>query len=178
MVGCVRRGGRRDDRRPQTTRGGGGARPLHPRRRARRDVRPPVDANSLHRFTDPLYRQRFAQTLAGFLCRLDSDGGTESSRLTRPNAMVPERKETTQRFVNVSGMAEPHPDASLSFLPPPDGEGLCDVILDARDGLVLLARARGHEPPDLHLLLCSPARLGAFSSSFCPIRLASSRILG
>ena len=27
--------------RPQTARGGGGARPLHPRRRARRDVRPP-----------------------------------------------------------------------------------------------------------------------------------------
>jgi hypothetical protein len=162
MVGCVRRGGRRDDRRPQTARGGGGARPLHPH----------------HRFTDPLYRQRFAQTLAGFLCRLDGDGGTESSRLTRPNAMVPERKETTRRFVNVSGMAEPHPDASLSFLPPPDGEGLRDVILDARDGLVLLARARGHEPPDLHRLLCSPARLGAFSSSFRPIRLAPSQILG
>jgi hypothetical protein len=128
--------------------------------------------------TDPLYRQRFAQTLAGFLCRVDGDGGTESSRLTRPNAMVPEQKETTRRFINVSGMAEPHPDAFLPFLSPPHGEGLHDVILDAHDGLVLLAHARGHEPPDLHLLLCSPARLGAFSSSFRPIRLAPSRILG
>lgn len=131
-----------------------------------------LPANSLHRFkcvskawcglvTDPLHRQRFAQTLAGFLCRVDGDGGTESSRLTRPNATVPERKETTRRFVNVSGMAEPHPDASLSFLPPPDAEGLSDVIMDARDGLVLLARARGHEPPDLHppacYLVCNPA---------------------
>jgi hypothetical protein len=124
-----------------------------------------MDANSLHRFkciskawcslvTDPLHRQRFAQTLAGFLCRVDGDGGTESSRLTRPNAMVPERKETTRRFVNVSGMAESHPDASLSFLPPSNAKGLRDVILDARDGLVLLARAGGHEPPDLHPTAC------------------------
>jgi hypothetical protein len=63
-----------------------------------------LPANSLHRFkcvskawcglvTDPLHRQRFAQTLAGFLCRVDGDGGTESSWLTRPNATVPERKE-------------------------------------------------------------------------------------
>jgi hypothetical protein len=35
-----------------------------------------------------------------------------------------------------------------------------------------------HRRTDLHLLLCSPARLGAFSSSFRPIRLARSRILG
>ena len=35
-----------------------------------------------------------------------------------------------------------------------------------------------HRRMDLHLLLCSPARLGAFSSSFRPIRLAPSQILG
>ncbi|PWZ11146.1 hypothetical protein Zm00014a_028226 [Zea mays] len=54
-----------------------------------------LPANSLHRFkcvskawcglvTDPLHRQRFAQTLAGFLYHVDGDGGTESSWLTRP----------------------------------------------------------------------------------------------
>jgi hypothetical protein len=114
-----------------------------------------LPANSLHRFkcvskvwcglvTDPLHRQLFAQTVAGFLCRVDGDGDTESSRLTRPNAMVLERKETMRRFVNVSGMAELHPDA----------KGLHNVILDDCDGLVLLARARGHEPPDLHPPAC------------------------
>jgi hypothetical protein len=45
-------------------------------------------------------------------------------------------------------------EPSLSFLPPPDTEGLRDVILDARDGLVLLAHAQGHEPPDLHPPAC------------------------
>jgi hypothetical protein len=59
-------------------------------------------------------------------------------------------------------MAEPLPDASFSFLPPPSdsAEAFRDVILDARDGLVLLARVRGHESPDLHppacYLVCNP----------------------
>ncbi|XP_066393475.1 uncharacterized protein [Miscanthus floridulus] len=72
-----------------------------------------LPANSLHRFkcvskawcglvTDPLHCQRYAQTLAGFLC---ADGacescrrvgsGAESSRRTCPHATVPERKRTT-----------------------------------------------------------------------------------
>ncbi|XP_066396868.1 uncharacterized protein [Miscanthus floridulus] len=152
-----------------------------------------LPANSLHRFkcvskawcglvTDPLHRQRYSQTLAGFLCAdvdvaaaaasacesccVAGHGGAESSRRTCSHATVPERKKTTtrrRRFVNVSGMAEPLPDASLSFLPPPpdDAEGFRDAILDARDGLILLARARRHEAPDLHppacYLVCNPA---------------------
>ncbi|ONM54330.1 hypothetical protein ZEAMMB73_Zm00001d020140 [Zea mays] len=52
-----------------------------------------------------------------------------------------ESKETTPRFVNVSGMAKPQPDASLSFLLPPDAaaEGLHDMILNARDDLDVLS---------------------------------------
>lgn len=154
-----------------------------------------LPANSLHRFkcvskawcglvTDPLHRQRYAQTLAGFLCAdvaaaaaadgacescrreggVAVGGEAESSRRTCPHATLPlERERTTRRrFVNVSGMAEPLPDASFSFLPPPpddadaEGEGgFRDVILDARDGFVLLARVRGHdEAPDLHPPAC------------------------
>jgi len=54
---------------------------------------------------------------------------------------VQESKETTPRFVNVSGMAKPQPDASLSFLLPPDAaaEGLHDMILNARDDLDVLS---------------------------------------
>jgi hypothetical protein len=54
---------------------------------------------------------------------------------------VSESKETTPRFVNVSGMAKPQPDASLSFLLPPDAaaEGLHDMILNARDDLDVLS---------------------------------------
>lgn len=147
-----------------------------------------LPANSLHRFkcvskawcglvTDPLHRHRYAQTLAGFLCpdvaaastacdicRASADAAApESSRRTCPHAY----KTTTRRrrFVNVSGMAEPLPDASFSFMTPPDAaasEGFRDVVLDARDGLVLLARVRGHdEAPDLHppacgYLVCNP----------------------
>ena len=142
-----------------------------------------LPANSLHRFkcvskawcglvTDPLHRQRYAQTLAGFLCAdvAVAADGAESSRRTCPHATVPEREKRTttrRRFVNVSGMAEPHPDASFSFLPsppppPPDStEAFRDVILDVRDGLVLLASVRGHEAPDLHppacYFVCNPA---------------------
>ncbi|KAJ1288061.1 hypothetical protein BS78_02G060000 [Paspalum vaginatum] len=137
--------------------------------------------------TDPLHRQGFAQTLAGFLCvdaaasdddtdirgvcescrGEDGDGGgaAESSLRACRHAMLLKRG-LTRRFLNVSRMAEPLIDASFSFLPPPaadaDAEEFRDVILDARDGLVLLARVRRQDgPPDLHppacYLVCNPA---------------------
>ncbi|CAN6180757.1 unnamed protein product [Urochloa humidicola] len=133
-----------------------------------------LPAKSLHRFkcvskswcahiTDPLHRHRFAQTLAGFLCadescrRPDTDGGAESSN---------RRISITRRFVNVSGMAPPLIDPTFPFLPllPPAAAGdveFRDVILDARDGLLLLARVRERDDsPDLHppacYLVCNP----------------------
>ncbi|XP_034582877.1 uncharacterized protein [Setaria viridis] len=133
-----------------------------------------LPAKSLHRFkcvskawcglvTDPLHRVRFAQTLAGFLCADDGGGdGAESSHRTCPHAAVSNRV-ITRRFINVSRMAAPLIDATFPFLPPapPTGEGFRDVIVDARDGLVLLARVRRHESPDLHppacYLVCNPA---------------------
>lgn len=96
------------------------------------------------------------------ICR--EGGGAESSlRVCRHAAAMLEKRRLTRRFLNVSRMVDPLVDASFSFLPPPpaDAEGLRDVILDARDGLVLLARVRGHEAPDLHppacYLVCNPA---------------------
>ncbi|RLN35900.1 uncharacterized protein C2845_PM03G21990 [Panicum miliaceum] len=136
--------------------------------------------------TDPLHRERYAQTLAGFLhadvgvataadgeigggvcesCR-EGDGAAESSLRMCRHVMLSKRR-ITRRFINISRMAEPLIDAAFSFLPPPrappagDGEEFRDVIVDARDGLVLLARVRRHEAPDLHpparYLVCNPA---------------------
>jgi len=136
--------------------------------------------------TDPLHRERYAQTLAGFLhadvvvataaegetgggvcesCREgDGDGAAEESSLRMCRHAMLSKRRVTRRFINVSGMAEPLIDAAFSFLPPPpagDGAGFRDVILDARDGLVLLARVRRHEAADLHppacYLVCNPA---------------------
>jgi hypothetical protein len=158
-----------------------------------------LPAKPLHRFkcvskswcglvTDPVHRERFAQTLAGFLCadvadadtdasgteiggggesvcescREVGDGdGVESSHRTCPHATLSNRR-LTRRFVNVSRMAAPLIDPTFPFLPPAAGEGsFRDVIVDARDGLVLLARVRRHESPDLHppacYLVCNPA---------------------
>ncbi|KAF8732067.1 hypothetical protein HU200_016023 [Digitaria exilis] len=143
---------------------------------------------------DPLNRHRFAQTLAGFLCLdvfaasasgtaagteschdgvQDDDGRGESSRRTCPHTtrLAKSNGRATRRFVNVSRMAEPLIDATFSFLPPPpppplSGEGFFfrDVILDARDGLILLARVHDHDSsssPDHHppasYFVCNPA---------------------
>ncbi|CAN6213366.1 unnamed protein product [Urochloa humidicola] len=134
-----------------------------------------LPAKSLHRFkcvskswcgllTDPLHRHRFAQTLAGFLCSAadgDFGGGTSVS----DGAESSRRRIITRRFVNVSGMAPPLIDATFPFLPPPPAAAgdveFRDVILDARDGLFLLARVQGHDDsPDLHppscYLVCNP----------------------
>ncbi|KAG2632194.1 uncharacterized protein LOC120659575 [Panicum virgatum] len=136
--------------------------------------------------TDPLHRERYAQTLAGFLhadvvvataaegeigggvCEScsegDGAGAAEESSLRMCRHVMLSKRRITRRFINVSGMAEPLIDAAFSFLPPPpagDGAGFRDVILDARDGLVLLARVRRHEAADLHppacYLVCNPA---------------------
>ncbi|CAL5078787.1 unnamed protein product [Urochloa decumbens] len=127
-----------------------------------------LPAKSLHRFkcvskawcallTDPLHRHRFAQTLAGFLC---SDAGfCKCCRRADRRISITRRR----RFVNVSRMAAPLVDATFPFLPP-RLQGFRDVILDARDGLVLLARFRGHggdspglHPPPACYLVCNPA---------------------
>ncbi|OEL13848.1 hypothetical protein BAE44_0025132 [Dichanthelium oligosanthes] len=107
-----------------------------------------LPSRSLHQFkfvskawcglvTDPLHRERFAQTLAGFLhaeidavaaaeaeigvgvcenCREDG-GSAESWHRTCRHAILSNRKITRQ-FINLSRMAEPLIDASFFFLPP------------------------------------------------------------
>ncbi|KAL6647575.1 hypothetical protein ACP70R_015012 [Stipagrostis hirtigluma subsp. patula] len=131
--------------------------------------------------TDPLHRAGYAQTLAGFFlpagvddvtaaegrgslgaaCESCREGGGDSSTRRLCRHSINSKRRTARRFVNVSGMAEPLIDAAFPFLPPGVGEeGHRDVILDSRDGLILLGRFRAHDTPLLHpplrYLVCNP----------------------
>ncbi|KAL6880078.1 hypothetical protein ACP4OV_011643 [Aristida adscensionis] len=156
-----------------------------------------LPARSLHRFkcvsrawcglvADPIHREGYAQTLAGFFLRAAAaggggqgesgslggvceayregagagacaDAGESSTRACR------HRRRFARRFLNLSRMAEPLVDAGFPFLPPGDEEGHRDVILDSRDGLLLLGRFRTRDAPapllrpPLRYLVCNPA---------------------